>query len=210
MRCEEYRALHLAGESSEAMAAHVNGCAACRAEAEMIDRQRAQLADPALWEEPSSSLEDVVVGLVRGPSRMTATTPWYRRWPSVAAGVALVVAVGLLLSLLRHQSPDWEVAMPGTLAAPEAWGTVQGWNTDAGTRLVVEVSGLDPAPEGYVYEFWMSKGPVHISAGTFTNGDNVELWTGVRRADFPRLWVTLEPIDADESLSGVTVLDTGV
>lgn len=98
--------------------------------------------------------------------------------------------------------------MPGTDIAPLATSTVAGWNEDAGTRIVVTIENLDRAPEGFFYEFWLSDGPLHISAGTFTAGGEIELWTGVSRRDFPRLWVTLEPIDEDEAPSEVTVLDT--
>ena len=99
--------------------------------------------------------------------------------------------------------------MPGTDLAPAATSTVAGWNENTGTRLLVTIEGLDPAPEGYLYEFWLSDGPLHISAGSFTDSGEIDLWTGVRRGDFPRLWVTLEPIDEDESPSSLTVLDTG-
>ena len=75
--------------------------------------------------------------------------------------------------------------------------------------MVVAIEGLNPAPDGFVYEFWLSDGPVHISAGTFHSDGEIELWSGVSRADFPRLWITLEPLDEDESPSGNTVLDTG-
>ena len=98
--------------------------------------------------------------------------------------------------------------MPATELAPQATSTVLGWNTDSGTRMLLEVEGLDRAPAGYVYEFWLSEGPLHISAGTFTGNGEIELWSGVTRAEFPRLWVTLEPLDEDESPSGTTVLDT--
>jgi len=75
--------------------------------------------------------------------------------------------------------------------------------------MVADIAGLDLAPAGSFHEFWLSSGPVHISAGTFHTGGQIELWSGVARSDYPRLWVTLEPIDDDESPSPVTVLDTG-
>jgi hypothetical protein len=90
-----------------------------------------------------------------------------------------------------------------------ASGTVAGWNTESGTRMVLDIEGLDPAPPGFVYELWLSAGPRHISAGTFVEaGNDLELWAGVSRRDYPRVWVTLEPLDDNESLSGETVLDT--
>lgn len=72
----------------------------------------------------------------------------------------------------------------------------------------VRTTGLDPAPDGFVYEMWLSKDEIHISGGTFTQPNDVELLIGVTRADYPRIWITLEAIDEDESPSPATVLDT--
>ena len=165
--------------------------------------------DPAIWAEPPPELEDQVIALIAGNQKRAPTgLGRLERWVRpLAAAAAVVVAVGLY-GVLRTPSPDWEVAMPGTDLAPQATSTIAGWNTESGTRMVVAVEGLDPAPAGYVYEFWLSEGPLHISAGTFTAEGEIELWSGVSRADFPRLWVTLEPLDEDESPSGHTVLDT--
>ena len=59
------------------------------------------------------------------------------------------------------------------------------------------------------WELWLTSEAVHVSAGTFTAAGDVELWVGVARRDYPRPWVTLEPVDEGESLSGLNVLDTG-
>lgn len=209
MNCDEFRAQYLAGENGEATDAHLTGCAACRSRHPDLEAGRIALMDPAIWEEPPPELQDQVIALIAGnqnraPTGVGRLERWVR--PLVAAAV-VVVAVGLY-GVLRNPSPDWEVAMPGTVLAPLATSTVAGWNTDAGTRMILAVEGLDPAPDGFVYEFWLSDGPLHISAGTFSADGEIELWSGVTRAEFPRLWVTLEPLDDDESPSGQTVLDT--
>lgn len=209
MNCDEFRAQYLAGEDDGATTAHMADCAACRSHREDLEAGLRALMDPALWEEPSPELEDQVIALIAGNhDSISAGLGRLERWvrPLVAAAV-VVVAVGLY-GVLRTSSPDWEVAMPGTDLAPSASSTVAGWNTDAGTRMILAVEGLDPAPDGFVYEFWLSDGPLHISAGTFAADGEIELWSGVTRAEFPRLWVTLEPLDEDESPSGATVLDT--
>jgi hypothetical protein len=209
MNCDEFRAQYLAGENGEGTAGHLAHCAACRSRQPDIEAGRNALKDPATWEEPPPELQDQVIALVAGNRNSAAPRPERaERWVRlVAAAAATVIAVGLY-GLFRTPSPDWEVAMPGTQLAPLAQSTITGWNTDSGTRMVMTVEGLDPAPAGYVYEFWLSQGPLHISAGTFSAGGEIDLWTGVTRAEFPRLWVTLEPIDDDESPSGHTVLDT--
>jgi hypothetical protein len=126
----------------------------------------------------------------------------------VASGAAAALVVAVAWAGLQGQDPDWEVALPGTSEAPLAAGVVQGWNEPGGTRLVLDIEGLPPAPEGSVYEFWFSAGELHISAGTFKAPNEVELWVGVSRSEFPRLWITLEPLDDDESPSGVNLMDT--
>ena len=209
MNCDEFHARYLAGEDDEATAAHLADCAACRSHRDYLETSRRALTDPTIWEEPSLELEDQVVALIAGNRDRSPTEPgWLQRWVRpLAAAAVVVVAVGFY-SMIRTPGPDWEVAMPGTDLAPLATSTVAGWNTDAGTRLLVAVEGLDPAPAGHVYELWLSQGPLHISAGTFTAAGEIELWSGVTRADFPRLWVTLEPLDENESPSTRTVLDT--
>lgn len=210
MNCEEFRAQFLAGENSETARAHLGGCAACSAARHDLETDRETLRDPTIWEEPSPELEDQVVALIGGSqANAESRSGWVDRWMRpLAAAAAVVIAVGLY-AVLRSPTPDWEVTMPGTELAPQASSTVLGWNTESGTRMLLEVEGLDQAPAGHVYEFWLSEGPLHISAGTFTGNGEIELWSGVTRADFPRLWVTLEPLNEDESPSGRTFLDTG-
>lgn len=211
MKCEEIRAMYLAAESEELTAAHMSECAACRAVRNDLDVGRLNLSEPMIWEEPPPELENQVVALISGNQTPASGAPRrQQRWiRPVAAAAVFIAAVGLV-AVLRAPSPDWTVAMPGTDLAPGASSTVVGWNTDTGTRMLLTVDGLERAPEGYVYEFWLSGGPLHISAGTFTASGEIELWSGVSRGDFPRLWVTLEPLDEDESPSGHTVLDTEV
>jgi anti-sigma factor RsiW len=211
MNCEEYRAAALAGESSEAGRRHLAGCPECRALVDRITQLRAAMGSEAVWEEPAPDLAGRVASLVAGteerPNRILrgGMVPWF----AAAAAVLLAVVVGWAM-LLRPVGPDWEVALPATGLAPGARASVTGWNEATGTRMVLSVTGLEPAPEGHVYELWLSAGPVYVSAGTFTGSGDIELWSGVARADFPRLWVTVEPIDGDVGPSGVTILDTGL
>ena len=150
-----------------------------------------------------------MVGLIgAGTSPPASQTSRRRLIGAVAAGaLALALAAGAWLGL-RPPPPDWEVALPGAAAAPEAGGTAKGWNTPAGTRVVLSVDGLPPAPPGYVYELWLRAGPPHVSRGTFTDAADAYPTVGVSPAAYPRVWVTLEPIDENEALSGETVLDT--
>jgi hypothetical protein len=172
---------------------------------------RTLLGEPTLWDEPSYGLGEQIEALIGNATRpATGSDRVHRAWWWGAAAILLTAVIGLsALATIRGSSPDWEVALPATPAAPNAAATVSGWNEEGGTRMLLTVDGLVPAPDGYTYEVWLSDGPIHVSAGTFRSGQRVELWAGVRRADFPRIWVTLEPLDADESPSPAAVLDTG-
>ena len=213
MNCSEFRSAVLAGDETVATSDHSRSCAACQSHTSELRAAREALADRIVWEEPSPELGRQVESLIGNASGRTGSTgtvggpPW-TRIGAVAAAVLVVMFLGVY-AVTGSNAPDWEVAVPGTDLAPSATAIVSGWNTQAGTRMVVEIDGLARAPAGYMYEFWLSNGPIHISAGTFRSPGDVELWSGVARAAFPRLWITLEPIDEDESPSGQTVLDTG-
>lgn len=209
MNCDEFRARYLAGETDDASNLHLVECASCRNVQPDLEVGRRVLMDPVTWAEPPPELEDQIVALISGQRAIGSTgSGWFERWlRPMGAAALIVIAVGLY-AVLRTPPPDWEIAMPGTDLAASATSTVMGWNTDSGTRMILSVVGLGPAPAGSVYELWLSRGSLHISAGTFTADGEIELWSGVTRADFPRLWVTLEPLDEDESPSGHTVLDT--
>lgn len=131
--------------------------------------------------------------------------PSRRRWLAWVAAAAVAAAVSV--SIMSSTGPDWEVALAGEGPTPQATATVAGWATDAGTRMRIDAVDLPAAPDGYVYELWLSNGDVHLSAGSFRAASGIELWIGVSRRDFPRVWVTLEAVDADTSLNGETVLD---
>lgn len=178
--------------------------------AALLEGTGVSLDDAALWTGPSAELEASIMAAIadEAPERTVSTIFSARslRWlaPLAAAAAALIAFVAF------SGSPDWEVTLGGTDAAPGASAVAFGWNEDNGTRVELDVEGLEPAPEGFFYELWFSSEDIHISAGTFHGtGDGVTLWAGVSRGDFPRVWITLEPIDNDES-PAVNILDTAV
>jgi hypothetical protein len=215
MNCEDFRAGRLEDGDNPAGPGHLETCPSCRARVADLDTGRLLLGDAAMWEEPSPELETQVSRLIRssepalgsdGPKRRPmGRLRGGRAWAAAAVMVVLATVASYLA--LRSPAPDWEVAVPGTALASSASAVVKGWNGEAGTRMLVTVEGLEPAPDGYVYEFWLSKGRLHTSAGTFAASGRFELRSGVTRAEFPRLWVTLEPLDEDEGPTNQTVLD---
>lgn len=173
----------------------------------------AAMGDVALWAEPSANFEESLMAQVEAPPRpdsvevtMLPDRSGRRKWLAPAAVAAAVLAVVAVVTL-RPTGPDWEVALGATAEAVGVEATVLGWSEPSGTRVELDISGLAEAPEGYIYELWFSDGPIHISAGTFHNPEDVTLWAGVSRRDFPRLWITLEPLDDDPG-PGVNLLDT--
>ncbi|HSF84243.1 MAG TPA: anti-sigma factor [Acidimicrobiia bacterium] len=175
-----------------------------RVESVLADHDLA-LDDPALWLEPVAALSHDLVSAQAPPParrRMPRWAPW------LAAAAVIVAVLGVTLLTVPNQ-PDWTVELGATEAYPTAAATIDGWNEGSGTRMLLTMEGVDPAPAGFFYEMWMSEGPVHISAGTFSEIADIELRAAVARRDYPRLWVTLEPIDDDESPTRVVVIDTG-
>ncbi len=208
MTCDEFQAAYLEGAEDDTTRAHLDGCAACRTRLPSLQAGRTVMADPAVWEEPSPELGEQVAMLLQGATKPPEKAKWPVRTMVGVAAVAALLLLVVAVVALRNDAPDWTVDIAGTDQAPLAMGTIEGWATSNGTRMVLNIDGLDPAPDGYFYELWLSRGPIHVSAGTFTATDDVVVWSGVPRRDYPRLWITLEAIDEDESPSPTTVMDT--
>lgn len=219
MNCQDARAAILEGETSGAISSHLAGCVACRRSLGAIESIRSDLTSESVWAEPPAGLGDDIFAAITGTERPPAVDAapvsisswksWTTRsvvimFGSVAA--ALVLLVGAFSMLTRAPGPDWEVAMVGTLVAPSATAVVAGWNTDAGTRVVLEASNLGPAPEGFVYQLWLSRGSDHVSAGTFTDPSRVVLTVGVARKNYPDVWISLQPITTGAGNAGPALL----
>ena len=213
MRCDEFQRSYLAGDVSAPAEAHLRGCVDCQIVTPELDVLRARLGDPAVWEQPGSELRPRVVGAVVGAARSQGVPRRSaRRWWLVGAAAALVigvVAASLVMFRSRADSADWELSLYANGSVPGAVVLVHGWNTGTGTRLRLDVEGLAPAGPSEYYAIWMSSvDGQHVPAGTFRESGRIEAWSGVTRSDFPRIWITLEPDDGDERLTGETVLDT--
>ena len=214
MNCDDIRTRYLAGERSTQIESHLQGCPDCRRTLAGLDQLRAHLDDPGIWESPPPDMEDRIVEVIGAGGRpdqvapvQTKRAPWLVAATAVAAAVAAIV-IGLILAD-TSDDPDWHVALDPVGLGPDAEATVEGWNRAEGTEMVFRISGLPPSGGESHYAIWLtSPDGRHISAGTFTASGTVVGWAGVQRSDFPRIWITLEPNDDDESLSGETVFDT--
>lgn len=195
---------------------------------ELTEAEAAQLAalvgDPALWEEPNRADEDAIVAAIRAeagaeslsfpgddPSSNVIPISRARRWLGpIAAGVAAALVVLAGFAFVMNGDDDGVVlALDGTEVAPGASAEAIVAPLDAGTRIILDVSGLPPAEPGTYYEAWMRiDAETGVSAGTFhmRGGDGtIELWSGVTPDDYPLITVTLQDEGQTES-SGVVVL----
>lgn len=205
MNCQECRAELLELGETETATSHVERCADCQAALASLEESRIWLKTDATFAEPSEALRSRVLGEVtetaaRRPGRLSA------RW--ISAGVAAALALVVIGAAVLRDPPDWEIGLVGTENAPLASASIAGWNEGTSTRLRLDPAGLPLAPEGSFYELWFSGPDGLISAGTFTAPDETNLIVGVRRGAFPRIWVTLEQLDADPLPSGTTLLIT--
>jgi anti-sigma factor RsiW len=213
MRCEESRAAMLSGSDVEAVRQHLASCQACSSEQPMWARLSSTLASHSLWEEPPPDLSERILQAVRGQDERSPTDrkaySKHRR-TGLLAGVAvalLIVLAGTFLAT-RSLSADWEIALAASEERPDGTAIVRGWSTSLGTRMVLDVSGIEDAPSGSYYEIWMTAPDGrHISAGTFSGPGRVTAFAGVRRADYPRIWITLETADDDLGPSPETYFD---
>ncbi|MGH8958741.1 MAG: anti-sigma factor [Acidimicrobiia bacterium] len=206
MNCEQARVAMLEGDTSSELENHLSACSDCRGERAALQRIRETLREASLWEEPAPGLADRIASLGRGAITQPRRQVGARLMLPVAAAFAAVLVTGILLT---STPSDWEVDLTGVGDGATASAVVSGWNEAKGTRLRVEVAGIEPSPPGHYYEIWLtSPEGLHVSGGTFRGDGVINASVGVRRADFPRLWITLESFDGDSGPSSNTYFDT--
>jgi anti-sigma factor RsiW len=214
MRCEETRAAMLSGSDIEPVRQHLATCQVCRSEQPMWARLSSTLSSHSLWEEPPSDLSERILQTVGGHDERShadrRAQPEHQR-TALFAGVAVTLLIALAGTFFatRSLSADWEMTMATSEERPEATAVIRGWSTAMGTRMVLDIRGIEDAPSGSYYEIWMTAPDGrHISAGTFSGSGRVTAFAGVRRADYPRIWITLETADDDLGPSPEAYFDT--
>ncbi|MGA7272691.1 MAG: anti-sigma factor [Acidimicrobiia bacterium] len=208
MNCDDVLQAIAAGHDPDRDAtqieAHLAVCPSCRLQVRQMQALGDALRDPLLWEDPPGDLEErVVAALAPEPRHSRRLRPW---WVAGAAAAVLILVVAMVASLNR---PDWTVELVAGADAPGASAVVSGWNRGDGTRMVLDTSGLPGLGQHSYYEVWMTAPDGHhISAGTFSETGRVTVSAAVRRAEYPRIWVTREPDDGDPAPFPAVVLDT--
>src|SRR5262245_5074836 len=208
--CREWRgslATFALGSTSDAEAialrAHLDGCAACRAEldelgavARLLPEADIDRVESTLVEPPESLGDQVLAGVARGRA-VRRRRRWQRSLAgvAVAAVLALIVAVGAVLLSDHDDTFSTHLAFTG-----EGGGTATLTARPGGTEVDFEVWGLD---EGDVYWLWLTdSGDRRVSAGTFRGVDGrtrMHLMAALPLERTQRVWVT----DAEDR----TVLD---
>jgi hypothetical protein len=183
--CHELRMLYGAAvlgalESEEAamVRAHVASCPACAAEYTRLAPLPALLtlaagAEAAAEDPPPPALEERLLDAVaaEGRVRPRRRRRWLRRPRLALAGGlgAAVLAAGIAAIVLiggEGESPDYDVTLHATAAAPRghAWAELQ--QVEGGTSMHLWVNGL-PADRAAVYEVHCDAPEWSATAGTF-------------------------------------------
>ena len=173
-----------------------------------IERAHGVLADPAVWAEPPLDLQERVVAAI---AEEAGTRRRLRRIrysvEAVAAAVVLAAVVTVGLQVNRDEPVQFAASLAGTRLAPDAAGDVMLTKTDSGWKVELHATGLPRRADGEFYEAWL-KGDAGalVPIGTFNEGTDVTLWSGVGPSTFPTLTVTKEIADGNQASSGQVVL----
>ena len=204
--------------------AHLEACAACRAELTELEAASHLLGHAAPVVAPPRGLEGKVFAAVEraaaGAAERTPAAPPSRRrlWPTFAVGAgALAAAAAVLLLALRVDAPAGELELRAVLGSPNgAQAAVEVRKTGIGRVIHLRTDELPILPKGEYYELWFvgpgdtPATPNRISAGTFHPDENgrseVTFAAAVDPALYPVLSVTAEPGDGDPSPTGPEVL----
>ncbi len=134
-------------------------------------------------------------------------------WLAAAAAVVVVAGLGVMggMRLAEDDTPEplLEVALAGTPDAPGSSATARLTQQPAGVSVTLDVSDLEPAPEGTFYEVWLVGESGKVSAGTFHmrgDQDEITMWWGVEPDGYDAVTVTRQPVDGGTTAEGVVVL----
>jgi hypothetical protein len=181
-----------------------------------LDELRAMLADPALWAEPPEELEDRVVAAIAAERvvapRHITSAPSARRslkWSVIGAAAAVLIAVGIAVTFIGRgaQGEHFSLALAPPSGVTSGEGNVDFLRTDSGWRVTLHAPDLPRLDNGSFYEAWMKNDAgTLVPIGTFNEGKDVVLWSGVSPHDFTTLTVTQEQADGNQASSGKRVL----
>ena len=177
------------------------------AEQAELDRVYDTLADPAVWAEPPLHLQEAVVAAIASEAGLRRRRRLRLALVGVAAAVPIAVGVTVGVQLNRADRVEFAASMTGTELAPAATGDVTLTKTPSGWDIRLRATGLPRREGGEFYEAWLKNDDgLLVPIGTFNDGREVTLWSGVGPDDFPTLTITQEVADDDQTSSGDVVL----
>jgi hypothetical protein len=195
-----------------------------------LDVVRGLLADPSVWVEPNASLEDSIVTAIAAeaskgrngnsispmPAPNGRASEKDRFWLSgrilygaVGAAAAVVLAVAVAVGMVTGGSHPRRIsaALSATALVPRASGAATFTSTTSGWRIELRTTGLPRLDDGRYYEAWMKNSAgVLVAIGTFNEGPEVDLWSGVSPTEFPTITVTEQEANGNPASSGRRVL----
>jgi hypothetical protein len=177
------------------------------AERAEIERVNDVLADPAVWAEPPPYLQEAGVAASAEEAGAGRRRRFRVAVAGIAAAVMLAVGIGVGLYLDREQPVEFAASLSGTELSPDAGGDVTLTKTPSGWDIRLHATGLPRREDGEFYQAWLKNDAgLLVPIGSFNDGRDVTLWSGVGPADFPTLTITQEVADGDQASSGLVVL----
>jgi len=165
------------------------------------------LGDPAVWLEPPAHLQEAVVAAIAEEAGATKRRRLRLAVLGIAAAVILAVGVSVGLSLDRDEPVEFAASLAGTDLAPDAAGDVTLTKTPSGWDIRLHATGLPRREDGEFYQAWLkNEDGLLVPIGSFNDGRDVTLWSGVGPSLFPTLTITQEVADGDQASSGLVVL----
>jgi Anti-sigma-K factor rskA len=198
-----------------------------------LEALRDVLADPSVWTEPDPSLEDRIVAAITAeaakgggtvplaappvhvgrtlPAGIDRASKARRRfiYGAISAAAAVIVAVAVTIGALTGgtSAQQYAATLSATDLVPAASGAATLTRTISGWQINFRTSGLPRRDNGRYYEAWLknSAGTL-VPIGTFNQGPEVTLWSGVSPKDFPTITVTEQEANGNPFSSGQRVL----
>jgi Anti-sigma-K factor rskA len=178
-----------------------------RAERAELERVNDVLADPAVWAEPPPYLQEAVVAAIAQEAGAGKRRRLRLAVVGIAAAVLLAVGVTVGVYVNRDQPVEFAATLAGTELSPDASGNVTLTKTPSGWDIRLHASGLPRREDGEYYQAWLKNDAgLLVPIGSFNDGRDVTLWSGVGPSTFPTLTITQEVADGEQASSGLVVL----